>query len=632
MKLRMSKLSAGAVRLLDRVTNVYTGVSGVLLGLVTLIVFCDVILRKFFGSPTTWGFSVTILGMMWLVLLAMPLNIKKEEQITVTLLISHLSERTSAMLRVITNILSLVFIIVLGYYGLMYTIEAHAANMLSTDLLNYPIWILRMAFPVGVSLGCLQILRLIIRDIIKLVRRIFSRKHSWHDSPLFVLPIFIIGLVAGIFLLTTNPVAGFIVLIFLLLFGGMPIAFSMGFIGIAGLFICFNGFISLSMVPVHAEPMLTNFILLAVPMFMFAGIILEKAGIGELLFDFAAKWIGFLPGGLAVATVLACALFSAMTGVSMAVAATISIIAVKALSSRGYPKELIYGSIGGGALGSFIPPSIGLVMYGYLTGTSVAKLFMAASIPALIVVTMYILYIIIYCKRDPRMKTNMAPPVSWKERLDSLKKTFPALMMPVIVLGGIYAGFFTPTEASGVLVIYALVLGVAYKKINLAKLVKMIKTSTLVSSRMLIVASGAMILTYFLTRLGIAQKLAMSIVSMDAPIWVVLCVLIGVYIILGMFFDGLTITIVTVPVLTPLLPSLGIDPIVFGVLLVMLVETAAITPPIGMNLFVIQSVSKDKLSIIAKGNLPFAMLLLLAVFLVMFIPQLALWLPELLGI
>ncbi|NLY38515.1 MAG: TRAP transporter large permease subunit, partial [Firmicutes bacterium] len=222
--------------------------------------------------------------------------------------------------------------------------------------------------------------------------------------------------------------------------------------------------------------------------------------------------------------------------------------------------------------------------------------------------------------------------VSWKERFDSLKKTFPALLMPVIVLGGIYAGFFTPTEASSVLVVYALILGLAYKKINLSKLLEMIKTSTLISSRMMIVAAGAIILTYFLTRLGVAQKLALSIVSLNAPNWVLLLALIGMYIILGMFFDGLSITIVTVPVLAPVLPNLGLDPYVFGVLLVMLVETAAITPPVGMNLFVIQSVSKDKLSIIAKGNAPFAIILLLAVILVMFVPDLALWIPNLLGI
>ena len=143
---------------------------------------------------------------------------------------------------------------------------------------------------------------------------------------------------------------------------------------------------------------------------------------------------------------------------------------------------------------------------------------------------------------------------------------------------------------------------------------------------------GAIILTYFLTRLGVAQKLALSVVSLNAPNWVLLLALIGMYIILGMFFDGLSITIVTVPVLAPVLPSIGLDPHVFGVLLVMLVETAAITPPVGMNLFVIQSVSKDKLSIIAKGNLPFAIILILATILVMFVPELALWLPDLLGV
>ena len=366
----------------------------------------------------------------------------------------------------------------------------------------------------------------------------------------------------------------------ILLFGGAPIAFGMGFIGSIGMFICNNGFTSLALVPACAEPMLTNFIMLAVPMFLFAGVILEKSGIGELLFDFCAKWLGFLPGGLAVATILACALFSTMTGVSMAVAATISIIAVKALSSRGYPKELIYGSIGGGALGSFIPPSIGLVLYGYMTGKSVGKLFMGATVPAIIVVLLYVGYTVFYSMRNPTMRAHREQKVRWEEKLRSLKKAFPALLMPVIVLGGIYAGYFTPTEASAVLVVYALILGFAMKKININDLLGMIKSSVAVASRMMIVAVGATILAYLITRLGAAQALATSVATMEAPTWIIYGLLIVMFTILGMFFDGMTITILTVPVLAPLLPTIGLDPIVFGILLVMLVETAAITPPV----------------------------------------------------
>jgi len=618
-------------KILDAITGFFESISCVILLAITFITFMDVVLRKTIGSPTTWGYSITIVGLMWLVLFDLPLNVKNNDQITVTLLTDCFSDRTRAALRVVCNIVSFGFLWVLAYYGLKYAISAIAGKMTSSDIVSYPLWILRISFPLCAGLGCLQQIRVIVRDIDGLIRKTFEKKSAWWDNPYLVIAVFLVIAAIAVAFLFTKPMLGIGILILLLLFSGAPISFGMGFLGALGLFICYKGWISVAMVPSVAEPMLTNFIMLAVPMFMFAGIILEKAGIGELLFDFCAKWFGFLPGGLAVATIIACGLFSAMTGVSMAVAATISIIAVKALSAHGYPKELIYGSIGGGALGSFIPPSIGLVIYGYMTGKSVGKLFMAATVPAIIVVCAYSAWAIYYALTDSRMKGMKEPPSTWKEKGKSLWSTLPALMMPVIVLGGIYSGLFTPTEASAVLAVYALVLAICKRKLTVKGLIDIIRSSASVSSRMMIVASGATILTYLITKIGFAQQLAETVATMDVPRFVVYLLLIIMYTILGMFFDGMTITILTVPVLTPLLPSIGIDPIVFGVLLVMLVETAAITPPVGMNLFVIQSVSKDKLSIIARGNIPFALILLGATILVMFVPDIALWLPNTLG-
>ena len=617
-------------RILDAITGAFEAVSGVILVAITLITFLDVVLRKTVGAPTTWGYSITIVGLVWLVLFDLPLNIKNNDQITVSLLTDCFSERTRAALRVVCNIVSFLFLWVLAYYGLKYTVSAITGRMTSSDIVSYPLWILRISFPICGLIGCLQQIRVLARDVAGLVKRSFPAKAVWWDSPWLVIGVFLILFAGATALIFAKPMLGICILILLLLFSGAPICFGMGFLGALGLYICYKGWISVAMVPATAEPMLTNFIMLAVPMFMFAGIILEKAGIGELLFDFCAKWFGFLPGGLAVATIIACGLFSAMTGVSMAVAATISIIAVKALTAHGYPKELIYGSIGGGALGSFIPPSIGLVIYGYMTGKSVGKLFMAATVPAIIVVCAYSAWAIYYALTDPRMKGNREPPATWRERWKSLWSTLPALMMPVIVLGGIYAGFFTPAEASAVLAIYALVLAFFKRKLTLKGLIGIIRSSASVSSRMMIVASGATILTYLITKLGFAQQLAQTVATMEVPRFVVYLLLIVMYTILGMFFDGMTITILTVPVLSPILPSIGIDPIVFGVLLVMLVETAAITPPVGMNLFVIQSVSKDKLSTIARGNIPFALILLGATVLLMFVPNIALWLPSIL--
>jgi C4-dicarboxylate transporter DctM subunit len=426
-----------------------------------------------------------------------------------------------------------------------------------------------------------------------------------------------------------SPLAGIIFLLLSLMIGGLPVAFTLGSCGILGLFFHYQGFSILPMVPVIAESTLNNFVLLAIPLFIMGGVILNKSGAGDRIFGLASDWLGSLPGGLAVATVVACAILSAIIGISTAVAAAIGLTAIPALLSRGYAKELAYGSVAGGALGVLIPPSAGLIFYGYLTNSSVGRLFGAAFVPAAIIVGFFCIYCVVYCLATGKYEK---PSVTWKGRIVSLKKASLGLSAPLVTLGGIYSGFFTPTEAAGVLVVYSMIISLIYKGMNWREFLDVLKESAQLGAVLMMIMVGGMILTNLTVRLQVATMITEWIATAQIPYFITVIAIFFLYLILGMFLDGVSVTVLTVPILFPLMPHLGIDVIVFGVILMIFSETALLTPPVGLNLFMIQAITGDHLWPIFKGNIPFAALLLLGAILLFIAPELALWLPKIFGL
>ncbi|MCJ7595769.1 MAG: TRAP transporter large permease, partial [Desulfobacterales bacterium] len=364
-------------------------------------------------------------------------------------------------------------------------------------------------------------------------------------------------------------------------------------------------------------------------MFIMGGVILYKCGVGERTYDLASKLTGSLPGGLAVGTVVACAIFSAMVGVSTAVAAAIGLTAIPMLISHGYTKELAYGSVAGGALGVLIPPSAGLIVYGFLTNSSVGTLFAAAFVPAFIVVAMFSIYVIIYCVVTGKYEKVS---VSWKEKAVSFKNAILGLSAPFLILGGIYGGIFTPTEAAGILVTYSIVVAFIYKKMNWKTFISIIRESATLGAVIMMVMVGAMIFADVVGHLRVARVIAEWLTTSGVPTWIALCGIFMLYVILGMFVEGLSMTVLTIPVLYPLMPQLGLDVVVFGVVLMMFVEAALLTPPVGLNLFMVKAITGDSLWPIVVGNFPFALMLFLGVVLLLFFPKLALWLPGIMGI
>ena len=627
MKPFNSKYQSKAGNIIDLFSLGFGTVAGAAMFFVSIAATYEVFMRKCFDKPTVWVFEASLFVMMWFVLLAASYAVRERRQIVADILISRLPESCSLALGIAANVLALVFTGIVGYYGYHTCVAAYQGNITSIGLLQYPKWILYFVFPLTMGMLFLQVFRSLLPDI-KLLSALKKDFGAQAISIVTVLFGFVAGIAIGVYFIYVVPVAGIIILALCFIFGGVPVGFALGLTGIIGMFANFGEFQSLTMVPIIIEKTLHNFILLAVPLFIMGGVILSKCGIGERIYDMASKWSGSFPGGLSIATIMACALVSAMVGVSTAVAGAIGLIAIPQLLANKYTKELSYGSVAGGALGVLIPPSAGLIVYGFLTNTSVATLFAAAFVPAAILVGFFCIYVFF-----SSILTGSYQKVSFtmKQKITATQNAFLGILAPGIVLGGIYTGIFTPTEAAAVFVVYSMLTAIIYRQISWEKFIDILKESALLGSSIMMIMIGAMILAHLVAHLRIPRQLTEWIVTSGFPHALVIAWLLLMYVFLGMFLDGLAITVLTIPVIYPLMPVLGIDVIVFGVVLMVFVEMALITPPVGLNLFMVQAVTKDDLWTIAKGNLPFALMMFIVAMILLFYPGISLWLPEILS-
>ena len=378
--------------------------------------------------------------------------------------------------------------------------------------------------------------------------------------------------------------------------------------------------------PLIAYKSLESFVLAAIPLFIFGAAILSRGKMGEQLYNVATKWVGHLPGGLAIATAVAGAIFGAVCGSSTASAATFGLIAIPIMLSRGYDKKLVYGTVAiSGTLASMIPPSLGMILYGSVTDASIGKLFMAGVVPG-IMETITISLLILYMCRGGR-KHSPYPRATWKERFLSLKAGIWALLAALIILGGIYLGIFTPTEAAAVAVVYALLVTVfVLRTVGWKEMKEIITDSVKTTVMLLTIIIGALILGHLFTYLHIPQKF-MAAVSGLSP-WTVMILVNVLVIFLGCILEGASITLITIPVVYPALVALGFDPIWFGIVFTANLELAMLTPPVGMNLFAIQGVTQDRIAEIIRGTWPFMLLQLVNLAIVLAVPILSLWLPS----
>ncbi len=374
----------------------------------------------------------------------------------------------------------------------------------------------------------------------------------------------------------------------------------------------------------------TNFVLVSVPLFLLMGEIMLRAGLSERLYRALNVWMGRLPGGLLHTNIVACGVFSAVAGSSVATAATMGSVALPYFEKSHYPPRLVLGSLAaGGALGNLIPPGITFIIYGLITETSVGALYLAAIGPSILVVLLFMATIFWYSFRLKLREPAGTARVTWAHRLASLSDLLPTAFLIGLVLGTIYAGWATPTESAALGVAGAIVLSLIDRKLNWTMMVESMRSTARTTSMIALILFGAFFLNYILSSLGIPQMLAKFLTGLPLPGWAIMLVIIGFYLALGTFMEGMSMVITTIPLLFPVVKALGYDPIWFGVVITMLVEIAMISPPDGTVLYVLQGMRRQPgpITDVFSGVLPFMLVYMLAILVLMMFPAIALWLP-----
>ena len=412
-------------------------------------------------------------------------------------------------------------------------------------------------------------------------------------------------------------------LLLVLLILGIPIAFVMGGLGLALLLI--DGFNPV-MIPQGLYSSIDNFILLAVPLFLLMSNILLKGGVGKDLFAAAQSWVGHWPGGLGVATILSCALFAAISGSSVATAATIGTVAIPEMTKRGYEKSFVLGLLAaGGTLGILIPPSIILIIYGVITGESIIDLFTAGIGPGLFLAFMFSVYSVVYSRYKGQL--DVLPRASWTERWQASLRASPVLFLAAVIVLGIYFGVFTPTEAAGVGFVLALIITIGRRSITIAQIWEATKEAMQTTVTIFLIIAGAKIFSKAITLYRIPQDVTVLVSENFTQAGSFLIVVCLILLVMGLFIESLSMLLIMVPVLYPTLLNMGIDPVWFGIVFVIMVECALITPPVGLNLFIVQAVGNATLWEVSRGVWPFILIMLGTVAVLYFFPALALYLP-----
>ena len=422
-----------------------------------------------------------------------------------------------------------------------------------------------------------------------------------------------------------------IIALFVLIFSRMPVGFLMAIIGFLGFAAIVSVDASLNLLAKDMFSVFGSYNLTVIPLFVLMGQIAFHSGISKRLFDTAYKFIGHLPGGLAIATVGACAAFSAVCGSTNATAATMAAATLPEMKRYNYKPELATGVVAaGGSLGILIPPSVIFIVYGILTEQSIGELFLAGILPGILLTLLFMAAILVWAGLRPELGPK-GPKSTWKERVASLTGTIETLIIFVIVMGGLFGGIFTPTEAGATGAFATLMVAVIQRNITWDGFVQALFETTRISAMILVIVAGATVFGHFLAVSRIPYDIAGWISSFQLHPAAIMSFIILIYLIGGCFIDSLALIMLTVPIFYPVILDYGFNPIWFGVVIVLITQIGVITPPVGVNVYVVSGVARDvPLGVIFKGVVPMLIMLILLTFLLIPFPQIATFLPSLL--
>lgn len=599
-----------------------------MMGLTTV----DVALRYFFNSPIAGVYILCEMLIVGIVYLAIAYVQQQKSHVRVDIFIDRLQGPPRLAFELATLILALVSFSLMAWQAGRLAWDAWVTGDYAMGLIEYPFWPTKSAMTFGIGLLCLRFVTDIKNHILEL-RRASPQWILWLLAAFLPLAIFAVflGVVSpGQFPPTT---VGWILMgaMIVVLFMGLPVAFGLLLVGIVGYWVLSGAdktFLMLGAVP-YSE--ITSYPLTVIPLFILMGNLAYQAGFAHQLYETAQKWVGSIPGGLAQATIVGGAAFGAACGSGLASCATLAKICIPAMRKAGVDDQLALGSVAAaGPIAQMIPPSIIMVVYGLITEQSIGKLLIAGIIPGLIAAGVFMVMIYIRCRLNPRLAPLLPEKFSWKVRIVSLRHSWGIAMIAFIVMGGIYSGIFTPTEAGALGASGTLLLGLLGRQLTLGNFRDAVMDSTKTAAMIFLIIATAFLFSYFMGISRIPSNLSDFIVGLPVPPIVILMGVLLLYIIAGMFIDMLAFAFLTLPIIFPAIVAIGYDPIWFGVITAHMFEVALITPPFGLNLFIIRSIVPDKnmKEVIAGVGWFIAMDMVILAIYVAF-PQVATWLPSL---
>ncbi len=414
-----------------------------------------------------------------------------------------------------------------------------------------------------------------------------------------------------------------------LLVSNMPVGYVMALVGVIGFAWVTNPTAALNMLSADIFDSFSSYTLTVIPLFVLMGQVAFHSGISQRLFATAYRWMGHLPGGMAMATVGACTAFGAICGSGPATSATMAAVALPEMKRYKYDMELATGTVAsGGTIGMMIPPSVVFIVYAILTEQSIGKLFISGILPGLLTAMLFCLTIWINCTLRPHLGPA-CPKASWKEKLIALMGVSEMLILFFIVMGGMFAGYFTPTEGAAVgafgAILIALFRGKLTSKMLLQSLFETIRTSCMV----ILIVAGAIVFGHFLAITRLPLDMANGLAALPLPGWMIMVIILFFYLVAGCFIDALALVILTIPIFYPVVQGLGYDPIWFGVMIVLVTQMGVITPPVGVCVYVVAGMERDvPMQKIFKGSMPFLAAMIVVAALLMMFPQIATWLPN----
>jgi tripartite ATP-independent transporter DctM subunit len=407
----------------------------------------------------------------------------------------------------------------------------------------------------------------------------------------------------------------------------VPVAAGLGVLGLALSAIYSKLPLSLAMGEI-AWGTSNNFLLVAIPFFVLLGEILLRSGMAERMYNALVLWVPWLPGGLMHSNIAACAMFAATSGSSVATAATIGTVALGEVEKRGYSERLFLGTIAaGGTLGILIPPSINMIVYGVLTDTSIPKLYLAGFIPGLVLAGLFSLTVVMICLIRPKLG-GTPTPATWQQRIAALPDLLPPLVIFLAVIGSIYAGWATATESAALGVIAAVAIAAWNRRLTLRTILSAFEGTMRTTAMIMAILLAAYFLNFVITSIGLTGRVNSFITSLGLSKVELLIVVVIFYFILGMFMETLSMMVATVPIIAPIMFKAGYDPVWFGIIIIILMELAMITPPVGINLYVVQGLRKrGRIDDVIIGASPFVITMMLMILVLSLWPGIAQWLP-----